>query len=553
MPVTLKAVCLITFLSVACIGSALGPKSANAQSYGRTTSTGDWMDSNWVDDTGQIGPLLPYDFLASEIVIGRAGYPHASAVASASVDLATDFATPPVAVRIGGQSGDAGELNIQSTGKIRTMFASVGTTGGEGILNVAAGGVFEVQESLEVGTNGRLTSYGMVNADYAYNIVNRGIVIIQDGQFRAWQLYQPSGTLYLNGGVLQADDYFIGDGELHLMGGRIRSNGIQGLHLRNAKVVRSGDAIFEGVVSLDNTVFELNVKDQVWGANLRNGATLSLVSDQWFGTLDMEKSTLKLTNKTLDVDGQGIFNFRKGSTIDRGGASGGITSGRTTIEGAEYTYDGADNFSGILDIIDAATFVANKELRLSAGPNAFLTVTGRGTSFTANAPVSALSLITADYGTTKLFKPVTTQSLSTWGFGSLYIHDTATTELLWLNKDGFVQVSQDNGRTDGLTIGQTIYWNWNSPINLHFDSSLVSGQLDWALRWRGDNRERLTDMLISIIHVQGAPLPVEIIYDPAKYGDFTYIGYIAEVPEPSVWLLVVSVVLFRTERSRIFG
>jgi hypothetical protein len=87
---------------------------------------------------------------------------------------------------------------------------------------------------------------------------------------------------------------------------------------------------------------------------------------------------------------------------------------------------------------------------------------------------------------------------------------------------------------------------------LHLDSfGGMNGNLHYALRLYGDRQADLNSYLTGgQMSLGSAPQTPAVIYDFSSYGNFTYVGYVAAVPEPSPFIillgsLVASIPLFR--------
>jgi hypothetical protein len=79
----------------------------------------------------------------------------------------------------------------------------------------------------------------------------------------------------------------------------------------------------------------------------------------------------------------------------------------------------------------------------------------------------------------------------------------------------------------------------------------ANGDLRYALRLYGDKQADLNSYLTGgQILLGSAPQTPGVIYNFSSYGNFTYVGYVAAVPEPSTLILLLgslaaSIPLFR--------
>jgi len=121
--------------------------------------------------------------------------------------------------------------------------------------------------------------------------------------------------------------------------------------------------------------------------------------------------------------------------------------------------------------------------------------------------------------------------------------DLLTTGGLTMETGSVLSFFQADGQLDGLSLSE-LQIDGTSILNLAFDDLLADeDELDFALRLNGDKVSDLESFLASgrvLFSAQG-PIPVEVIRDTNRFGDFTYLGYVGvAVPEPTTLPLLLA-------------
>ncbi|MCE5279089.1 MAG: PEP-CTERM sorting domain-containing protein [Planctomycetaceae bacterium] len=99
-----------------------------------------------------------------------------------------------------------------------------------------------------------------------------------------------------------------------------------------------------------------------------------------------------------------------------------------------------------------------------------------------------------------------------------------------------LNVIQNAGQTTGMTLNGDLSLNTGDILNLVFDGTELAGP-DWAFRWLGDHVSDLQNLQTAgKLTWSGAPLDVGFLYNVAD--NYTYVGYISNIPEPATMSLL---------------
>ena len=303
------------------------------------------------------------------------------------------------------------------------------------------------------------------------------------------------------------------------------------------------------------------------------------------GNLSVDNATLNLNGRPTTV---GSFTRVGNAIINRGGAAGRILGQNLNISGgAPYVLNGTDVFTGSVSVSGGATVSNTVPVNLESGLTvsgngsgytvaAPLSVgvsgfsIGAGSVLNANAAVTFSSSFAFDSqvnGVLNANAPLTGHGNlavrdggvvnvnANVGFDSISMPSSSVINLnsgtlaagsvnvsgggrinaqnnvdldanLSLAAGAAVTVFQSLGDATGLTLDGDLTLDPAASINLSFDSLQGPGAIDFAFRWVGDHVATLAALLGTRIIATGAPKPVSIVYDPAKYDDFTYIAFI---------------------------
>lgn len=172
---------LVIAALVAGMAALSGPMTASAQQDIWTGGTsGNWTDGTWTF----FGPPLPSDDLEG-VVGSTVGSGSPTAVVNVTSDIRSSY--PSSSVILGDGGGTDGTLNISSSGALAVVnqgislgFFDVGRNGGLGKLNVASGGILEVDAALNstTGSSGSTISLqGTASVSAASATLDRNLVI----------------------------------------------------------------------------------------------------------------------------------------------------------------------------------------------------------------------------------------------------------------------------------------------------------------------------------------------------------------------------------------
>lgn len=293
-----------------------------------------------------------------------------------------------------------------------------------------------------------------------------------------------------------------------------------------------------GVVPATVNVFEVEtIANLFLGESL--GGSGGVVVTTGMGSSGLSTGNLSVTSETQVRQGSLTVaagaTFSSNSLVIDGASSSATLSGTVSINSLMLTNGGALNVDAntVMDlddvVIDTSTFTVNGN---SNSTGNFSVDTGilnlnAGTLTVANE----LSLIDATVARSG---------------GSLALEDLAvdgSTDLLLTLSDsidgdvvisngGEISFSQSMSDLIGIT-ANSLTIDSGSKLSLAFDAVDQGTALDWGFRVIGDQSATMQAFLDDgRIDATGNVQPIEIFYDNAEYGDFTYVGFTA-VPEPS--------------------
>jgi len=212
---------------------------------------------------------------------------------------------------------NGGQMNVGG-------YLSIARYSGSGYLEVNGGGVNAYNHQIIVGEQGDGSM--AIKGGWAYSY--QGVALGQSGSFS-------KGTLYLNGGTLQAGAIWKGDGtgDLSFNGGTLRAahdewNFISGL---------SSSVIYGNGATIDNYGYGIGINQSLTGSG-----GLNLYGNNW--------TTLRQNNTYSGntVVNAGVLNFyESGSLYNNGTSSGNITvnSGATLFFNRQDVFGNADTGS----------------------------------------------------------------------------------------------------------------------------------------------------------------------------------------------------------------
>lgn len=423
-----------------------------AQTYGRDVASGDWA-SGWVD---QFGGTSGVPGVSDDAYIGSGGYPFASAQSVATVSL--DDSRQVNTLTLGAYGGDAGTINIQSTGSLTVNSLSI-ASGGDGNLSIAPGGTLTVVNSLSAGSstgsatidlNGETVSVGSY-LQYGPATINRGA----GGGVQGSSYSIGGATTY----TIEGSDSFTDSGSVYggatvtsgtaqSLSGGLEVSGAGSTYTANADLVIGNylqvhdgaefDAnadVFAGSIGVYNSgVLNLNSGVTLTASSLSfgfNGATMNRnggvydvlsLSIESGGSLDYQAGdnidlelrlnssssfsldkdlllsfSISLDFATLNLNGNQVtvpLLFLSRNAVINHGAGGAIQGSAFHFHDTVYTLDGSDSFSDGGTVSGGATVSNTVPLILSDR----LEVSGTGTSYTANADLSVGDrLVVGDY------------------------------------------------------------------------------------------------------------------------------------------------------------
>jgi hypothetical protein len=478
--------------------------------------------------TGTSSTLLIHEFglVRANATLAASGYADISASGTLEVNGGVSFAD-------GLYAYDLGSLAIGSSGSVTTGFlylsgtgafsrsaggvfsastlstadgATVNLTAGDtlsGDVLVDTGAVLDLQASATIPGTLYLAGGGALSRTTA-TVSSAGLSVAGQTSFQAiagdafdtaavtgGASLSNSGALTLNTVTVSGDDG-AGNASVFTVGGALTipaggsalvNNG--GQLILSAPVVGSGDA----TISVSGSGSVLRVSSAV--------TAFGTVSADTGGQIDLASGSLSAS--TLALSGTGSFSRTSGNY--------GLTALQLS-DGAEASFTPSDSISESVVVGTGSTLTLLDNLALSQN----LTLTGGGlmsrtvqgiTAPTVEvAGATSLALIAGD--------SIATLSLATGGQVSSATVLTLTT-LLIDDQSSLLTLLAFGGTVDG-----------------------AMGQLHYGLRLDGDAQALLSSYVAAgRMALASSPQPAGVLYAPQSYGNFTYVGYVAAVPEPS--------------------
>ncbi|MCE5325401.1 MAG: PEP-CTERM sorting domain-containing protein [Planctomycetaceae bacterium] len=283
--------------------------------------------------------------------------------------------------------------------------------------------------------------------------------------------------------------------------------------------------------------------------SVSSSASTLVVGDQGPATLNIgagSDGTSFYTLSSWDGGNQGVINIA-GATIGftEGASLGGklnLTAGAVVNLGGGYSLFVGNSDALNLDSTSRVNVAGSMYFR--AGVNS---VDFANTPTDGKVSVSTDSwLIVGDQGPATLNMDAGSDGvqfgvLSTWDnsqAGVINMTGAAVTFNSSADIGGQANVNQVAGQQNGLTLNGTFSIVDGSLLNLVFDGTELAG-LDWALRWLGDHEATLKAYAApedGRLTWSGAPLDVSIFYNAED--NYTYVGYISNIPEPATMSLL---------------
>ncbi|MEM9410260.1 MAG: hypothetical protein AAGA30_04050, partial [Planctomycetota bacterium] len=292
-------------------------------------------------------------------------------------------------------------------------------------------------------------------------------------------------------GTLESRGIWLRDSSLQLNGGTLIGRNPSGnISFVNSTITRTSTSRISADIMdvLDGTDVQLLTGDVVKDLEVNNNSSATLT-----GILDLDfVSSSGNGNITIagETSVENYFRINSNSTLR-------LNSGRLTADSIELTDGG-----GAADLIQNGGNFTTEYLRLSGGQQVVI-----GESDEVN------DRIEIDNGTRlEILKPLQLGYLP----NSLFV----------LNSDLIYRQPVDS--QEGLDVAWfTVLSTGNGPgtMELILNRSATTG-LVWGIRVP-NNRQSLLQPLLDDRRVFSNG-PVEVIYDPELYGDFTYIGFVSE-------------------------
>ncbi|MBA3482849.1 MAG: hypothetical protein H0T51_13650 [Pirellulales bacterium] len=285
-------------------------------------------------------------------------------------------------------------------------------------------------------------------------------------------------------------------------------------YLGAREFVYEGPDLVTGIAYIDSkSTFVVNQPLSLSGAHVGTGWQLAV-----------RDGSKLIANAALDLS-RNLTVLHPGSSATINGA---LKSGSVSVSQKAQidTYGPVDTFE--LEAYDAVLnthgVVSTRSIKVDSGG-----------IYTANAPVDANHIWVRRNSTL-----VTNADVDV-------VHSLEVGDANFRNDASQMIVKQGLTTASGVTLNYrgwdtNFYVNYDAKLRLQFDDVQSPGGIDWAFRWQGQHVEELKYMLGTKILAEGAPRPVEVIYDPIRFGYYTYIGYLT-VPEPhaqhAIWLAVI--------------
>lgn len=345
-----------------------------------------------------------------------------------------------------------------------------------------------------------------------------------------------------------------------------------------AGVTLTGASAFQSIAGDSYTSASVGGGSQFTSAAALPLSTLAVSGDDGAGT-----SSRFTANAPLTISAGGVIQVSNGGSLDaRSSVTGDGSTSQLTVSGTGSLLRVAAAVSGF----DTITIDQGASLDLASGDIAANTLSLGGAAFSRTAGsyhVGTLTLAdsaSVNYGTSdaitanavigagsrlELFRGLSLSGGLTLSDGGSLSRNTHAITALALTVSGSSSLGLQAGDSidqmtlsggGGVTSSVALLLSSLSIVDpgslLHLDSfDGVSGNLRYALRLYGDKQADLNSYLTGgQILLGSAPQTPGVIYDFSRYGNFTYVGYVAAVPEPSTFIillgsLVASIPLFR--------
>ena len=527
--------------------ATIGPRSYEAVVVSGTSSEGDRSTYRATGAVTLTDTAMAVDVSDSGLMIANGGL---AAAGYGSVSGGGTFvANSAASFDAGLYAYDGGVLELTSQGSIATPDGQYLYLSGSGAFIRAAGGTYTV---------GILSTADGVTADFTAGDAIAGDVLVDTASNLnvAAPLATP-GTLYLaNGGTVTRSTATISTAGVTLTGAS-SLQAISGDSFANVSV--GGGSQFTNIAPLTLATVTVSGDDGSGiGSQFTTGAPITLsvggviqisnggvfnaghaltgdgataqLSASSNGSLRVE-STLSAFS-SIAIDTGALLELVSGNlTADTLTISGSLAFDRTagtyqaaTLnlgDGAAVDYGAADTISTNVTVGSGAVFTLQKSLVLSGD----LTLADGGSIVRASETLAVPTLTISGSSLLALLAGDQIDQLTLVDGGRLSAPSTLLLTTLSIDSQG-------------------------SQLDLaSFDG--VEDRLRYALRVYGDVQTMLgDDLLEGRITLAPAVQTPGVIYDVARYGNYTYIGYVVAVPEPSTLAFAIGSLLFSVTMLR---
>jgi len=507
----------------------------------------------------------------SVLVTGTAANGHASTYTASGFLTLTDPAAALTAADSGrvivdgglsavgyGDISDGGSLTANSAASFDSGFYAYNggslAIGGSGSLSTPSGQLLYLSgiSSFTRSAGGSYSVGGLSIADGATvgftssDAVSGDVLVDTSSTLDVAAPLSTSGTLFLaNGGAVTRSSQTITAAGVTLTGASSFQS-IAGDSFASASV--GGGSQFNNSASLTLTTLEVSGDDGA-GTSSRFTANAQLtisaggsIQVSNGGNLDAthsvtgDGSTSQITVSGIGsllhvaaaVSGFDTITVNQGALLDL--ASGDVAANALSIGGASFSRTAGSYHVGTLTLVDNAT--------VDYGVSDAITTTaviGAGSLLDLHRGLSLSGGLTLSDGGSfsRNGHAITAPALMVWGSSSLGLQAGDSIDAMALSGGGHVT------STAVLLLSSLSIADPGSLLHLDsFDG--VNGDLHYALRLYGDRYADLNSYLTGgQISLGSAPQTPGVIYDFSSYGNFTYVGYVAAVPEPSTSIFLL--------------